>query len=82
MPNSPQKLAGTRTEPPVSVPSAVSQSPPATAAAEPEDDPPGTRSGALLFSGVPSKAFSPSMPSETSSVIVLPISVAPASSSV
>ena len=32
--------------------------------------------------GVPSKAFSPRMPSETSSVIVLPTSVAPASSSV
>ncbi len=53
MPYSPQKLAGTRTEPPVSVPSAVSQSPAATAAAEPEDEPPGTRPGALTFTGVP-----------------------------
>ena len=34
------------------------------------------------LTGVPSKAFSPRMPSETSSVMVLPISVAPASSSV
>ena len=32
------------------------------------------------LSGVPSNGFSPRMPSETSSVIVLPISVAPASS--
>jgi hypothetical protein len=42
-----------RTDPPVSLPSARSQAPPATALAEPEDDPPGTRSGAALFSGVP-----------------------------
>ena len=66
----------------MSVPSAVSQMPAATAAAEPEDEPPGTRPGARTFFGVPSKAFSPRMPSETSSVMVLPISVAPASSSV
>src|SRR5471032_1285603 len=56
--------------------------PAATAAAEPDDEPPGTRSGAFTFTGVPSKAFSPRMPSETSSVMVLPISVAPPSSSV
>ena len=80
MPWRPQKLAGTRTDPPVSVPSAVSHSPWATAEAEPEDEPPGTRSGAFGLSGVPSKGFSPRMPSETSSVTVLPISVAPASS--
>ena len=36
-----------RTEPPQSVPSAKSTSPPATAAAEPFDEPPGTRPGAL-----------------------------------
>src|SRR5439155_18251451 len=53
----------------------------ATAEAEPEDEPPGTRSGAAGLSGVPSNGFSPRMPSDTSSVIVLPISVAPASSS-
>lgn len=82
MPNSPQNEAGTRTDPPVSVPSAVSHRPAATADADPDDEPPGTRSGALLFSGVPSNAFSPRMPSETSSVMVLPISVAPASSKV
>jgi hypothetical protein len=62
------------------VPRAVSQSPHATAEADPDDEPPGTRSGALGLSGVPSNAFSPRMPSETSSVIVLPINVAPPSS--
>ena len=77
MPNRPQKLAGTRTEPPVSVPSAKSHTPPATTEAEPEDDPPGTRSGAAGFTGVPVKGFSPSMPRETSSVAVLPMMEAP-----
>ena len=66
----------------MSVPSAVSQRPAATAAAEPEEEPPGTRSGAALLVGVPSKAFSPRMPSETSSVMVLPTRSAPASSRV
>ena len=82
MPNRPQKLAGTRTDPPVSVPSAVSHSPDATADAEPELDPPGTRSGAAGLSGVPSNRFSPRIPSEISSVTVLPTNAAPASSSV
>ena len=42
-----------RTDPPVSLPSAKSQAPPATADAEPLDDPPGMRPGALLLVGVP-----------------------------
>ena len=52
-PQMPQLLAGTRTEPPVSVPRAKSANPQATAAAEPLEDPPGTRSGAAGFRGVP-----------------------------
>jgi hypothetical protein len=52
-PQMPQLLAGTRTEPPVSVPKAKSASPQATAEAEPLDEPPGTRSGAAGLSGVP-----------------------------
>src|SRR5215213_7998975 len=52
-PQIPQLLAGTRTEPPVSVPSAKSTSPQATADAEPFEEPPVTRSGAAGFSGVP-----------------------------
>ena len=43
MPVMPQKLAGWRIEPPVSVPVAPATSPAATAAAEPPLDPPGTR---------------------------------------
>ena len=46
------------------------------------DEPPGTRSGIAGLSGVPSWAFSPRIPSETSSVTVLPTTEAPASSSV
>ena len=49
----PQKLAGARTEPPVSLPIAKSTSPPATAAADPLDEPPGTRPGAAGLIGVP-----------------------------
>ena len=44
MPYRPQKVAGTRTLPPVSVPSAKSTSPAATAEAEPDDELSGTRS--------------------------------------
>mmetsp|Transcript_5624 Transcript_5624/g.23826 ORF Transcript_5624/g.23826 Transcript_5624/m.23826 type:complete len:293 (-) Transcript_5624:450-1328(-) len=52
-PNTPQYDAGTRTLPAVSVPSAKSQKPAATAAALPLDDPPGMRSGAAGLTGVP-----------------------------
>ncbi len=52
-PQMPQLLAGTRTDPPVSVPRAKSASPQATAAADPQDDPPGIRPGAAGLSGVP-----------------------------
>ena len=82
MPNMPQKLAGTRTEPPVSVPSAKSHRPAATADAEPLDEPPGTRSGAFGLIGVPKCGLVPNMPQATSSVCVLPMQVAPAPSTV
>ena len=42
-PTMPQNAAGQRTEPPVSVPRARSARPDATAAAEPPEEPPGTR---------------------------------------
>jgi hypothetical protein len=44
MPATPHMLAGWRIEPPVSVPRLPAHSEAATAAAEPPDDPPGTRS--------------------------------------
>ena len=43
MPVTPEKLAGWRIEPPVSVPVAAGSRRAATAAAEPPDEPPGTR---------------------------------------
>src|SRR4029450_7155068 len=52
-PHIPQLLAGTRVEPPGSVPNAKCTSPHATAEADPLDVPPGTRSGACAFRGVP-----------------------------
>ena len=42
-----------RTEPPVSLPSAKSQTPAPAAAADPLDEPPGMRPGARVFAGVP-----------------------------
>jgi hypothetical protein len=42
-PTTPQNAAGCRTEPPVSEPSAIGTRPAATAAAEPPEEPPGTR---------------------------------------
>ena len=44
-PTSPVIAAGWRIEPPVSVPSAHGASPPATAADDPPEEPPGIRSG-------------------------------------
>src|SRR3954447_6055860 len=52
-PQMPQLLAGTRTDPPVSVPRAKSTRSQATADADPFDEPPVTRSGAAGFSGDP-----------------------------
>ena len=53
IPRMPQKLAGRRTEPPVSLPTAKSTTPAATADAEPLDEPPVTRPGAFTFTGAP-----------------------------
>ena len=46
MPTTPHRLAGTRTDPPVSVPGARSTRPVATATADPVDEPPAVRPGA------------------------------------
>ena len=72
MPNRPQWLAGARTDPPVSVPSAKSHRLFDTAEAEPDDEPPGMRSGAPPFTGVPKWAFLPDIEKASSSVMVLP----------
>jgi len=47
------ELAGTRTERRCPVLAQCPQMPAATAAAEPDEEPPGTRPGARTFTGVP-----------------------------
>ena len=65
----------------MSVPRAKSHKPFDTAEAEPDDEPPGMRSGAPPFTGVPKCAFLPLSEKASSSVWVLPTKRAPASSS-
>ena len=60
---------------------AKSTSPAATATALPQEEPPGKRSGALGLIGVPCQTFSPVRPKASSTVLVLPTRLAPASSS-
>ena len=48
-PTTPQKAAGRITEPPVWVPTASGTWPAATAAADPDDEPPGVRPGRRGF---------------------------------
>src|SRR5262249_29128000 len=75
----PQNAAGWRIEPPVSVPVANGTMPAATAAAEPPDEPPGTRDASHGLRAGPKKLFSFDEPIANSSMFVLPIDTAPAS---
>jgi hypothetical protein len=74
----PQNAAGTRIEPAVSVPIATGTTPAATATAEPDDEPPGTRSGASGFGGVPKCGLSPSPEYASSLRLVFPTHTIPA----
>ena len=78
----PQKAAGKRTDPPVSVPVAQTLNPAATATPEPADDPPGTRGWLKShgFNGVPMRWFVPHPPNAHSTVLVLPSKMPPAAS--
>ncbi len=73
-------IAGTRPDPAVSVPSANGTIPAATAQAEPEDEPPGTRAGSNTLRGTPYGLRTPTSPVANWSRLVLPTSSAPASS--
>src|SRR5271169_2528807 len=77
MPTTPQKEAGSRIEPPVSVPSAPRHSWAATAAADPPDDPPATRVVSSGFVVAPNAEFSVDEPIANSSMLVLPTKIAP-----
>src|SRR5256885_3121168 len=76
----PHSDAGWRTEPPVSEPSATETIPAATAAADPPDDPPGTRVVSQGFFTGPNAEFSFDEPMANSSQLVLPTTTTPASS--
>jgi hypothetical protein len=79
-PTMPHQPAGSRTEPPVSVPMAIGARPAATATAEPLDEPPGVRWTARShgFRGVPMWVLVPQLPIANSTVWVLPSTIIPA----
>ena len=78
MPVMPQKLAGWRIEPPVSVPVAAGTSRAATAAALPPDEPPGTRAVSQGLVTLPKAEFSLAEPIANSSQLSLPTVTMPA----
>ena len=77
----PQKAAGWRMEPPVSVPSVPAARSAATAAAEPPEEPPGTRERSHGLRVVKYAEFSVDEPIANSSMLSLPRMTAPAARS-
>jgi hypothetical protein len=75
----PQSAAGCLIEPPVSEPSAQGARPAATAAADPPEEPPGTRLGSQGLCVGPYAEFSVDEPIANSSMLVLPRTGRPAS---
>ncbi len=78
-PTTPQKLAGSLTDPPVSEPKAAKAIQAATAAAEPPEDPPATLSVSKGFLVAPKAEFSVEPPIANSSIFTLPRKTAPSS---
>src|SRR5437870_12450572 len=78
IPTTPQNAAGVRMEPPVSDPSAMTDVPEATLAADPPLDPPGTRSRLCGLRVMKYPEFSVVEPIANSSQFVLPTTIAPA----
>jgi len=75
----PVSAPGCRMEPPVSDPSERTTSPAATAAADPPDEPPGTRSRSHGLCVGPNAEFSVLDPNANSSMLHLPMGSTPAS---
>ena len=71
------RAAGTRPEPPVSLPSETLTSPVATPIAEPELEPPGIREGSNALTGWTGDR-TPTRPVANWSIVDLPIKIAPA----
>ena len=78
MPETPQRPAGARIEPPVSLPTASGAIRAATAAAEPPLEPPGTRDRSQGLCVGKKAEFSFDPPMANSSMLVRPISTASA----
>ena len=79
IPTTPHSAAGWRIEPPVSVPIASGDWNAATDAADPPDEPPGTRSRSHGLAVGPKAECSVDEPIANSSMLVLPRITAPAS---
>lgn len=77
-PTMPLKAAGTRPEPAVSVPSAMSAIPSATATADPDEEPPDTCSGERALRTAPYGLRVPTRPVANWSRFVVPRTTAPA----
>jgi hypothetical protein len=80
-PTMPQSAAGIRTEPPVSLPIAISAMPSPTVTAAPDDEPPGMRARSHGLPGVPKCGLAPIAPSANSVMLVLATITAPAARS-
>src|ERR1051326_535929 len=74
----PQQCAGTRIDPPISVPSSNAVNPQATAAAGPPEDPPGTRSTDQGLFVVPNRLLNVWTSPDQRGTLVLPKTIAPA----
>src|SRR2546428_10064571 len=77
-PTTPQNDAGSRSEPPRSVPWARGPSPVARATAPPPVEPPGVRAGFHGLRVTPKTALNVLAPAPNSGVLVLPTTMAPA----
>src|SRR5215470_8430724 len=82
-PTTPHHAAGSRTDPPVSVPMATGARPAPTATPEPLDEPPGVRwtFASHGFLGVPRCVLVPQLPIANSTVWVLPRTIIPSPTS-
>ena len=78
MPTMPQNAAGTRTEPPKSVPCASGSMPVATDTADPPDEPAGLSAGFHGFLVAPNTALTVLAPAANSGVLVFASTMAPA----
>src|SRR5262245_4524948 len=83
IPTTPHRAAGQTIDPSVSVPTAIGASPAATAAPEPDDDPPAERSRAWGLRQSPPTALHPELDEDErkfahSERLVLPRTIAPA----